>query len=237
MRNLFVPLTFLNGGDDQFTHRYSHRLYRNEAAGTECQHHVFRWYAIAIGAMVDGAIVVVENLHKHIHQHAVSSIQVGSVRQVRAASQRDSASQSGAVSDQPRISIISGPTSTPLTAAKRWELVIKSTTEVGPALFFALLIITVSFIPVFALEAQEGRLFAPLAFTKTYAMAAAAALAITLVPVLAGYFVRGKIRSESENPVNRVLERVYQPLLIRLLNYPLLTLVGHFAYYYLRIGR
>ena len=106
---------------------------------------------------------------------------------------------------------------------------IKSTTEVGPALFFALLIITVSFIPVFALEAQEGRLFAPLAFTKTYAMAAAAALAITLVPVLAGYFVRGKIRSEAQNPVNRALERVYQPLLTRLLNYPLLTLAGAFC--------
>ncbi|MCZ8528989.1 efflux RND transporter permease subunit [Alteromonas sp. PRIM-21] len=185
--------------------------------------------AIAIGAMVDGAIVVVENLHKHIHQHAASSSKGASASQRDSASQGASASQSGAVSEQPRTSIISGPTSTPLSAAKRWELVIKSTTEVGPALFFALLIITVSFIPVFALEAQEGRLFAPLAFTKTYAMAAAAALAITLVPVLAGYFVRGKIRSESENPVNRVLERVYQPLLIRLLNYPLLTLVGAFC--------
>ncbi|GMM71087.1 CusA/CzcA family heavy metal efflux RND transporter [Alteromonas gracilis] len=146
--------------------------------------------AIAIGAMVDGAIVVVENLHKHLHQHSAKA------------------------------------TSYRLTAAKRWELVIRSTSEVGPALFFALLIITVSFIPVFALEAQEGRLFAPLAFTKTYAMAAAAALAITLVPVLAGYFVRGKIRAEAENPVNRALERVYRPLLMRSLNYPLVTLVA-----------
>ena len=180
--------------------------------------------AIAIGAMVDGAIVVVENLHKHIHQHAVSSSQGAS------ASQRDSASQVGSGSAQSRTSIpASAPTSAKLSAAKRWELVIKSTTEVGPALFFALLIITVSFIPVFALEAQEGRLFAPLAFTKTYAMAAAAALAITLVPVLAGYFVRGKIRSEAQNPVNRALERVYQPLLTRLLNYPLLTLAGAFC--------
>ena len=181
--------------------------------------------AIAIGAMVDGAIVVVENLHKHIHQHAVSSSQGAS------ASQRDSASQGGAGSAQSRtyLSTSAAPTSAKLSAAKRWELVIKSTTEVGPALFFALLIITVSFIPVFALEAQEGRLFAPLAFTKTYAMAAAAALAITLVPVLAGYFVRGKIRSEAQNPVNRALERVYQPLLTRLLNYPLLTLAGAFC--------
>ena len=148
--------------------------------------------AIAIGAMVDGAIVVVENLHKHLHQHSANA---------KATSYR-------------------------LTAAKRWELVIRSTSEVGPALFFALLIITVSFIPVFALEAQEGRLFAPLAFTKTYAMAAAAALAITLVPVLAGYFVRGKIRAEAENPVNRALESVYRPLLMRSLNYPLVTLVA-----------
>lgn len=186
--------------------------------------------AIAIGAMVDGAIVVVENLHKHLHQHAVSSSQGASAHQVRAASQGASASQRVSGSAQSRTSIpASAPTSAKLSAAKRWELVIKSTTEVGPALFFALLIITVSFIPVFALEAQEGRLFAPLAFTKTYAMAAAAALAITLVPVLAGYFVRGKIRSEAQNPVNRALERVYQPLLTRLLNYPLLTLAGAFC--------
>ncbi len=186
--------------------------------------------AIAIGAMVDGAIVVVENLHKHIHQHAVSSSQGASASQSNSASQGASASQRGSGSDQSRRSITPfGPTSTPLSAAKRWELVIKSTTEVGPALFFALLIITVSFVPVFALEAQEGRLFAPLAFTKTYAMAAAAALAITLVPVLAGYFVRGKIRSEAQNPVNRALERVYQPLLTRLLNYPRTTLVGAFC--------
>ena len=135
--------------------------------------------AIAIGAMVDGAIVVVENLHKHIHQHAVSTSQGAS------ASQRDSASQRSSGSAQSRTYLSTSaapspaPTSAKLSAAKRWELVIKSTTEVGPALFFALLIITVSFIPVFALEAQEGRLFAPLAFTKTYAMAAAAALAIT----------------------------------------------------------
>ncbi|MFD3398892.1 efflux RND transporter permease subunit [Alteromonas macleodii] len=179
--------------------------------------------AIAIGAMVDGAIVVVENLHKHIHQHAVSSSQ-GAL-----ASQRDSGSAQSRTYLSTSAASSPAPTSATISAAKRWELVIKSTTEVGPALFFALLIITVSFIPVFALEAQEGRLFAPLAFTKTYAMAAAAALAITLVPVLAGYFVRGKIRSEAQNPVNRALERVYQPLLTRLLNYPLLTLAGAFC--------
>ncbi|MDY6975692.1 MAG: efflux RND transporter permease subunit [Pseudomonadota bacterium] len=186
--------------------------------------------AIAIGAMVDGAIVVVENLHKHIHQHAVSSSQGASASQSDSASQGEAASHRFSGSAQTRTSIsISAPTSAKLSTAKRWELVVKSTTEVGPALFFSLLIITVSFIPVFALEAQEGRLFAPLAFTKTYAMAAAAALAITLVPVLAGYFVRGKIRSEAQNPVNRALERVYQPLLTRLLNYPRTTLVGAFC--------
>lgn len=151
--------------------------------------------AIAIGAMVDGAIVVVENLHKHLHEHADAN----------KSTQRDS----GLV----------------LTPKVRWELVIKSTSEVGPALFFSLLIITVSFVPVFALEAQEGRLFSPLAFTKTYAMAIAAGLAITLVPVLAGYFVRGNIKSEQENPINRMLAKVYTPLLDALLRYPKSTLI------------
>ena len=117
--------------------------------------------AIAIGAMIDGAIVMIENLHKHMER-------------------------------------------TPLTAGNRWRIVAESAAEVGPALFFSLLIITVSFMPVFTLEAQEGRLFSPLAFTKTYAMAAAAALTITLVPVLMGYFIRGRVTPEHKNPVNRV---------------------------------
>ncbi|GEA05411.1 hypothetical protein KUL42_01720 [Alteromonas sp. KUL42] len=130
--------------------------------------------AIAIGAMVDGAIVVVENLHKHLKQaYDTNNTQV-------------------------------------LDAKTRWNLVVKSTVEVGPALFFSLLIITVSFVPVFALEAQEGRLFSPLAYTKTYAMAAAAALAITLVPVLSGYFVRGKIKSEDENPHHQATSKHVQ---------------------------
>ncbi|MGQ9424319.1 efflux RND transporter permease subunit [Gilvimarinus sp. F26214L] len=137
--------------------------------------------AIAIGAMIDGAIVMIENLHKHMER-------------------------------------------TPLTAANRWEVVAKSASEVGPALFFSLLIITVSFIPVFALEAQEGRMFSPLAFTKTYAMAASAALAVTLVPVLMGYFIRGKILPESKNPVNRLLIRSYRPVLDKVLRYPKTTL-------------
>jgi len=132
--------------------------------------------AIAIGAMVDGAIVMIENSHKHL-EHAM----------------RDKGS--------------------PLTLTERWLAVGDASREVGPALFFSLLIITVSFLPVFTLQAQEGRLFSPLAFTKTYAMAAAAILAITLVPVLMGYFIRGKIMPEAKNPVNRALHYVHKPSL------------------------
>ena len=141
--------------------------------------------AIAIGAMVDGAIVMIENLHKHL--------------------EKDDAQR--------------------LDSQQRWQLIIRSCQEVGPALFFSLLIITLSFLPVFVLEAQEGRLFAPLAFTKTYAMAAAAILAVTLVPVLLGYLVKGNIRPESRNPINRWLVAGYLPLLRRVLAYPKLTLV------------
>ncbi len=138
--------------------------------------------AIAIGAMIDGAIVMIENMHKHMEQ-------------------------------------------TPLTAENRWKVVADSAAEVGPALFFSLLIITVSFLPVFTLEAQEGRMFSPLAYTKTYTMAASAALAITLVPVLMGYFIRGRIVSENKNPINRMLTAVYIPLLNKVLAFPKTTLV------------
>ncbi|MGK0472500.1 MAG: Cu(I)/Ag(I) efflux system membrane protein CusA/SilA [Candidatus Azotimanducaceae bacterium] len=138
--------------------------------------------AIAIGAMVDGAIVMVENLHKHMEK-------------------------------------------TTVTAQNRWRIVADSASEVGPSLFFSLLIITVSFLPVFTLEAQEGRMFSPLAYTKTYAMAAAAILAITLVPVLMGYFVRGTIRPEHSNPVNRVLAAIYLPALRSVLRFPKATVV------------
>ena len=137
--------------------------------------------AIAIGAMIDGAIVMIENMHKHMEK-------------------------------------------TPLTAENRWRIVAQSACEVGPALFFSLLIIAVSFMPVFILEAQEGRMFSPLAFTKTYAMAAAAALAITLVPVLMGYFIRGKIIPERRNPVNRLLIAAYLPVLGKVLHYPKVTI-------------
>ncbi|GGB92606.1 cation transporter [Marinobacterium zhoushanense] len=139
--------------------------------------------AIAIGAMIDGAIVMIENMHKHMER-------------------------------------------TPLTPENRWRVVTESASEVGPALFFSLLIITVSFVPVFTLESQEGRMFAPLAFTKTYAMAAAAALAITLVPVLMGYFIRGKVLPEHKNPLNRLLTALYMPTLKGVLRFPKVTLFG-----------
>ncbi len=125
--------------------------------------------AIAIGAMVDGAIVMIENAHKHI--------------------ERDGGKK------------------------PHWELILDAAKEVGPALFFSLLIIAISFLPVFTLEAQEGRLFKPLAFTKTYAMMGAALLAITIVPILMGYLIRGKIRPEHKNPVNRFLIWVYHPII------------------------
>ena len=139
--------------------------------------------AIAIGAMLPAAIVMVENLHKRMEQQE-------------------------------------------LTAENRWTVVCEVCTEVGPTLFFSLLIITLSFMPVFTLEGQEGRLFAPLAFTKTYAMAAAAMLSITLVPVLMGYFVRGKIVSEHKNPINRGLTAVYRPVIDLLLKRPVAVLVA-----------
>ncbi|ODU05284.1 MAG: cation transporter [Thiobacillus sp. SCN 63-1177] len=129
--------------------------------------------AIAIGAMIDGAIVMIENAHKHL-EHL-------------------------------------GEESNNLTA--RWEAIASASKEVGPALFFSLVIITVSFLPVFTLQAQEGRLFSPLAFTKTYAMAGAALLAVTLVPVLMGLLIRGKIPSEDRNPINVWLKRLHAPLL------------------------
>lgn len=133
--------------------------------------------AIAIGAMVDGAIVMIENVHKHIER-------------------------------------------TPLNDKNRWQVIGDAAQEVGAPLFFSLLIITLSFVPVFALEGQEGKMFSPLAFTKTYAMAASAGLAITLVPVLMGYFIRGNILSEHKNPINKGLIALYKPLLSLSLKYP-----------------
>lgn len=155
--------------------------------------------AIAIGAMVDGAIVMIETLHRHIEKE-------------------------------------------PLTPENRWRIVREAASEVGPAIFFSLVIITLSFMPVFALEAQEGRLFKPLAFTKTYAMAASAILAITLVPVLMGYLVRGRIRPENKNPLAVILVRGYRPVIDLILKRPraVLALAAAImmtaAYPFLRIG-
>ncbi|MFM0339917.1 efflux RND transporter permease subunit [Paraburkholderia fungorum] len=144
--------------------------------------------AIAIGAMIDAAIVMIENAHKHLeafeYEHPDTSI----------------------------------------TAAQRWELIATSAAEVGPALFFSLLIITLSFIPVFSLEGQEGRLVSPLAYTKTYTIAAAAGLSVTLVPVLMGYLIRGRIPHENANPINRMLIRLYRPLLEATLRHPWLAI-------------
>ncbi|TRY34006.1 efflux RND transporter permease subunit [Aliiglaciecola sp. M165] len=137
--------------------------------------------AIAIGAMTDGAIVLIENMHKHMLK-------------------------------------------TPINDKNRWEIVGKAASEVGPALFYSLLIITVSFLPVFILEAQEGKMFSPLAYTKTYAMAASAGIAVTLIPVLMGYFVKGKILSEDKNPINRWIKAIYLPLLSVVLRFPKSTI-------------
>jgi Cu(I)/Ag(I) efflux system membrane protein CusA/SilA len=140
--------------------------------------------AIAIGAMVDAAVVMIENAHKHIeawHQ---------------AHPDRE------------------------LAGTEQWRVIGEAAAQVGPALFFSLLIITFSFIPVFTLQAQEGRLFSPLAYTKTYAMAAAAGLAVTLIPVLMGYLIRGRVPQETRNPINRALIALYRPLLARVLAHP-----------------
>ena len=145
--------------------------------------------AIAIGAMVDAAVVMIENAHKKVEAwHLAHPGQV-----------------------------LKGP--------EHWRVMTEAATEVGPALFFCLLIITLSFIPVFTLEAQEGRLFGPLAFTKTYAMAAAAGLSVTLVPVLMGYWIRGRLPDEQRNPLNRLLVGIYRPALDAVLNRPRTTLL------------
>jgi Cu(I)/Ag(I) efflux system membrane protein CusA/SilA len=161
--------------------------------------------AIAIGDMVDGAIVMVENAHKHLAER-------------REEKQRE------------------------LTSEERWEAIRAASSEVGPALFFSLLIITVSFIPIFTMQAQEGRLFSPLAFTKSYAMGAAAILTVTVVPVLLGYFIRGKVIPEHKNPINRGLHFLHTPLLNTAMRFRGITLIvavlllGSMAYPLSKIG-
>ncbi|MGV8933852.1 MAG: efflux RND transporter permease subunit [Gallionellaceae bacterium] len=146
--------------------------------------------AIAVGAMVDAAIVMIENAHKHVE--AWQHTNPGQVLQGEA----------------------------------HWKVMTNAAIEVGPALFFSLLIITVSFVPIFMLQAQEGRLFGPLAFTKTYSMAAAAALSVTLIPVLMGFWIRGKLPDENKNPLNNFLIRIYRPLLEKVLARPKVTLLA-----------
>ena len=146
--------------------------------------------AIAIGAMIDGAIVMIENMHKHL-ERAVEAKEGPPVDGKRGRSFNSSV----------------------LTTAERWKVVVESSKEVGPALFFSLLIITVAFLPVFSLEGQEGRMFRPLAFTKTFSMAAASLLSVTLVPVAMGLFIRGRIFRERANPLNRALIRIYRPII------------------------
>lgn len=152
--------------------------------------------AIAIGAMIDAAIVMIENMHKHLERE-ISEKRERLIAQGQAVPEMEK--------DRYHTSF--------LTSQERWGVVIRASKEVGPALFFSLLIITVSFLPVFALEAQEGRLFKPLAWTKTLVMASASLLSITMVPVAMGLFIRGKIHAEHRNPVYRFLVWVYRPVL------------------------
>ena len=146
--------------------------------------------AIAIGAMVDAAIIMIENAHKHIEHEALKP---------------------------------------PEERRDHWQVILDAAKEVGPALFYSLLVITVSFIPVFTLEDQEGRLFRPLAFTKTYSMAAAAILSITIVPILMGYWIRGKILPEERNPINRFLIGIYTPVVNFVLKHSKWVIIGALA--------
>jgi len=177
--------------------------------------------AIAIGAMIDGAIVMIENAHKHYER----------MTEKKAREMFDKMSpplETGeqVVVDEAREAKLHQIYKTVrLSSAERWQVVMDSSKEVGPALFFSLLIITFSFLPVFTLQAQEGRLFAPLAFTKTYSMAASALLAITIVPVLMGYLVRGYIMPEKKNPVNRFLIWAYRPFINLVLRFRKSTIV------------
>ncbi len=174
--------------------------------------------AIAIGAMIDGAIVMIENAHKHLERlHEKKN---------RAVIPAEAGIQPVAEKTEALDSRFHGNDDATLTSAERWAAIGDASKEVGPALFFSLLIITVSFIPVFTLQAQEGRLFAPLAFTKTYAMAAAALLAVTLVPVLMGLLIRGKIPCEEANPLNVGLKALHAPLLGCAMRWRTITLIG-----------
>jgi copper/silver efflux system protein len=171
--------------------------------------------AIAIGAMIDAAIVMIENLHKHLER---AERRYGGTAVTSSGTTTAPSQDSGQVLPPYR-----------RTAEDHWRLVSKAAIEVGPALFMSLLIITLSFLPVFTLEDQEGRLFRPLALTKTFAMAAAALLSVTVVPVLMGFLIKGRIRPEAVNPLNRWAARVYRPVLHWSLRARVLVIVGAVA--------
>ncbi len=181
LHSLSVPLPQRPGGHFHPAGGGTDQLHYHERQGINANIMSLGGIAIAVGVMVDAAIVMIENAHKHI-EHATG--------------------------EKPH-----------------WELIADAAKEVGPSLFFSLVIIAVSFLPVFTLEAQEGRLFRPLAFTKTYAMLGSAVLAITIVPVLMGYLIRGRIRPERENPINRFLIWVYHPLIKLVLKAKILVAV------------
>ncbi|HZI33231.1 MAG TPA: efflux RND transporter permease subunit, partial [Candidatus Binatia bacterium] len=160
--------------------------------------------AIAIGAMVDAVIIMIENAHKHLERNAERGLQAAS-----ALPEQDTLKRAEARAPK-----------------GHWEVIRDASVEVGPALFYSLLVITVSFLPVFTLQEQEGRLFKPLAFTKTYSMGAAALLSITLAPVLMGWFIRGRIPKEEKNPINGFLIWLYKPVVDLAVKFRWLVVIG-----------
>ncbi|MDD2810537.1 efflux RND transporter permease subunit [Rhodoferax sp.] len=186
--------------------------------------------AIAIGAMIDAAIVMIENAHKHLerlesNEAAETVAEMGSDPNIAATRSGAPAGQAAGLANLGSDPISAGHTKTAANLPARFNAILDACKEVGPALFFSLLIITVSFLPVFALEGQEGRLFSPLAYTKTFAMASAALLSVTLVPVLMLLFIRGKVMPEAKNPVNRVLIWAYHPVISWVMRYKKVTIL------------
>jgi Cu(I)/Ag(I) efflux system membrane protein CusA/SilA len=201
--------------------------------------------ALAIGDMVDGAVVMVENAHKHLAEAVekkrkliiekpspegegwVTTARMQEVEQRREQLPREKLNKEESLFNPPHPSLLpeGEGASVELTANERWQAIGNASREVGPGLFFSLLVITVSFLPIITMQAQEGRLFSPLAFTKSYAMAAAAILTVTLVPVLMGYFIRGKIIPEQQNPINRFLHFLHAPILRLAMRWRALTVI------------
>ena len=184
--------------------------------------------AITLGAMVDGAIVLIENAHKHLEQALHDKQSQGQKQSKKLLPRRHEdtkESQNLLLDGESDVAVAPESGEVKLTVAERWGAVGRASREVGPALFFSLLIITVSYMAIFTLEAQEGRLFKPLAFTATYAMLGSAVLAVTLVPLLMGWFIRGKVMPEEKNPVNRALQWMHGPVLASALKHKWVTLL------------